>query len=236
MAHHLKRSLSSSSLQNLSRRNSFSTLERTTSRTSVQTTPMVISPGLNNESFQEFYTYLNGEEHYRSANRLWENLPQQTRDVFVAKVLNKKSTCKSNTSIDVLDGLKYDTAMDLFVGQKKPTKNSYLHYKGKMAPHFYNTGKVHYDSAAVSKIIGRIYNQELTNEDKKKLKEDTLKEYENLVRDRLYATKQYITRSESHVPDDLILPPLTNGVTKISTNELIKLLNSSTKLTIPRNK
>lgn len=225
MAYCLKRSLSSSNLQSLSRRSSFSTLERTVSHSCVQTTPITVSSGLNNESFQEFYTYLNGEDHYKSANRLWENLPQTTRDIFVARVLDKKSTHNGVQTVDVLDGLKYDTAKELFVGQKQPTKNSYMHYRGKLAPHFYDTGRVKIDSATASKIIGRIYNQELSHEDKKRLKEDTMKEYENIVRDRLYTTKQFIARNERSASDDAFLAAIEKWSEKHENQRIEQIAN-----------
>ncbi|SMN19719.1 similar to Naumovozyma dairenensis NDAI_0C01930 hypothetical protein [Maudiozyma saulgeensis] len=192
----LKRSLSSSTLNHVVRRKSISgmnTLHRTYSQSSVYSTPMNISQNLNNESFQEFYSYLNGDEYYKKVGLLWENLPQETRDIFIARVMSKKCVqSKGRNSIDCLDGLKYDVASELFDGCKTPTKNSYLHFQGKLAPHFYGVGQGKYDAATVSRIIGRIYNQELSLDDKRRLKDETMEIYRNVVRERLYGAKQYI--------------------------------------------
>ena len=207
MAYCLKRTLSSSTLNNVSRRrnsiSSLKSLHRTYSQTSVCTAPITISQNLKDDSFQEFYSYLNGDQYYEKAGSLWENLPQETKDIFIAKVMDKKcqNSKKYTDSFDYLDGLKYNDACELFDG-KKPTKNSYLHFYGKISPHFHNTGNVKYDAATVSMIVGRIYNQELTAADRERLKEETMDLYKKEVRDRLFMAKQYIEKNKTNYDSD----------------------------------
>lgn len=210
MAYCLKRTLSSSTLNNVSRRrnsiSSLKSLHRTYSQTSVCISPITISQKLKDDSFQEFYSYLNGDQYYEKAGLLWENLPQETRDIFIARVMDKRchNSKRFITSFDYLDGLKYNDACELFDG-KTPTKNSYLHFYGKISPHFQNTGNVKYDAATVSKIVGRIYNQELTEADRKRLKEETMDLYKKEVHDRLYTAKQYIEKNKSNSDNDPFL-------------------------------
>ncbi|KAG0668345.1 hypothetical protein C6P45_004804 [Maudiozyma exigua] len=210
MAHCLKRTLSSSTLNNIStKRNtvtSLKSLHRTYSQASICTTPITISQNLKDDSFQEFYSYLNGDQYYEKAGSLWEHLPQETRDIFVARVMDKRyhATRGNTDSFEILDGLNYNDACELFNG-KKPTKNSYMHFYGKMSPHFYNSGNTKYDAATVSKIIGRIYNQELTESDRERLKKETMDLYKKEVRDRLFTAKQYIEKNKERCDNDPLM-------------------------------
>lgn len=52
------------------------------------------SSTLNNKSFNEFLYFLSGEDYYENANLLWENLPIETKHIFVERVLFKEKQAK----------------------------------------------------------------------------------------------------------------------------------------------
>lgn len=92
----LKRSISSNAVNNVNRRTSlsFSTtnLQRTLSQSSCYSTGSTQSVPieLQEESFNEFFNYVTGNDQYNKVNNLWEILPRETKDVFIKRVLAKK--------------------------------------------------------------------------------------------------------------------------------------------------
>ncbi|CCC70774.1 hypothetical protein NCAS_0F02900 [Naumovozyma castellii] len=226
MSQALKRSISSNAVNNLKRRPSFSGLHRTLSQTSCYSTGSAMSANLRNESFNEFMYFLNGEEYYNKANYLWENLPKETKDVFVARVSTKKRNLNK-------EDMTYNDIKDLFQGQTAPTKGSFMQYRKKISPYFRQESPGMPEST-ISKIIGQLYNNELTEKDRKRLKREAEQFYNNETQHRLKEAKKYINKSNKSSCDDPFLEQMELWKGRKELADKIKELNTlMTKLEVP---
>ncbi|CCD23853.1 uncharacterized protein NDAI_0C01930 [Naumovozyma dairenensis CBS 421] len=86
----LKRSISYNAVNNVKKRTSITNLHRTLSQTSCYSIGSLQSKqDLTSEPFNEFLDYLVNDNYVSKANLVWENLPKETRDIFVAKAMAK---------------------------------------------------------------------------------------------------------------------------------------------------
>ncbi|CCF57174.1 hypothetical protein KAFR_0C01810 [Kazachstania africana CBS 2517] len=209
----LRRSISSNALNTLKRRNSFTTLHRTLSQSSGYSTIATPSksPILQAESFSDFMGFLYGEECYAKTNLLWENLPKETKDIFVARVLDKKK--------QKYDDLSYSDVKELFAGQSSPTKNSFIHYRQKVGPYFRHVVP-EIAEPSISKVIGELYNHELTYNDRVRLKEEAEMQFNATRDERLEFAKDYIQSTKVHFDQDPYIDKIRCWVDETVNNKL----------------
>lgn len=218
MSQILKRSISHNAVNNLKRRNSIPGLHKTLSQTSLYSTGSTKSQNLNRESFNEFLIFLNGEDYYETEHSLWENLPKETRDIFVARVLAKKQSYRKKE-------LNYNDIRHLFEGEPTPPKGSFMHYRNKLGPHFRQSAPG-LQEQTISKIIGQLYNYELTESDRDLLKKEAHEVYQNATNERLEYAREYISRAPRMVDKDPHLEEIKAWRDKQDIDAKLKELNA----------
>ncbi|CCK69644.1 uncharacterized protein KNAG_0C05460 [Huiozyma naganishii CBS 8797] len=136
---------------------------------------------LRDESFNEFWHFLSGDEYYGAVNSLWDKLPQDTKDIFVAKVVQKRRSTKWT----------YEDVGDLFTDQAVPTKNSFMHYRRRVSPYFRNNAPGIRESV-ISKTVADIYNNELTDEERLELKREAEHLRAQTLAERIEIAQRYV--------------------------------------------
>lgn len=167
----LTRSLSSGALHTLRRRSgsicsqalSINEVRRTISNSTLPS-PMIktpcsdfATPKLERDTLDEFINFVESrgdntesQEYHNQMIKLWNTLPESTRDVFVRRAIVKR-------------GHRDDLI-------KTSHGNGFIQYRQKVGPILRNEAKL--DEVTVSKIVGRVYNEVLSDEEKFELREE----------------------------------------------------------------
>lgn len=219
----LKKSLSQNALNTIKRRNSTNSLHRTLSQSSCFSTSSSTTAQIRDDSYREFLLFLIGEEN---AKICWENLPRETKNVFIAKALKKSNYLKSEST------LKDPSLSEILKDGRIPTKNSFFYYRNRVTPHIRNSEREH-DAIAISKIASGFYNNELSESERQRLKLDAKKEYDKFLIQRRKVAEQFIDTYDKADDCDLVYQqlkeyksqlPLEESLTKLT--EAVERLSS----------
>lgn len=165
MSHVLKRSVSYNAVNNTKRRNSVRNINRSLSQSSCYSAGSNMTAQLNNESFNEFLCFLSGEEYYSRVNSLWEHLPSETKDMFVAKALAKKKAIVnrdlSHNDVDILQSDSIPTSTT-WRSKYRNTKSTDSRF-----------GESSNDNNT-NDLVDHLYNHEVAEEEKKALLAENL--------------------------------------------------------------
>lgn len=224
MSQVIKRSISSNAISSIKKRNSITSMtgiSRTLSQSSCYSTGSTKQKKVDKELFNEFYFYMSGQDHCNKANQAWEILSDETKDIFQAKVINKKTDLEAQELRDV-------DIIDVF--GNTPTRSSFMQYKKNVGPYLRQNYPA-MPEVVISKIIGDIYNNSLSDDDKHRIKRDAEYNYQSSTNSRLKHCRSSIEQVLNRFDEDPylsqtqswhILSKVDDDIEKL--NELIKKL------------
>lgn len=215
----LKRSISQNAISGIGRRNSVSSIPRlrkTISQTSLYSTGSTQSANLKNDSFNEFCQFMYGEEQVQKMNSLWDQLPTDTKNIFIAKAVQKKKKPNSKLEYKDIKALYNDAAL--------PSKNPYVHYRNKLGPHIRNASPG-IKEQTVSKIVGELYNNELSEHDKELLKFEAQQYFHNVLKYRVEKADKYVENTLERAEYDKYLEEITSWKENAALTGKIRELN-----------
>lgn len=157
----LKRSISTNAVNTVKRKTSVTNLHRTLSQTSCYSTGTTqsVPAGLQEESFNEFLKYISGDDKYDKSDNLWDILPNETKEVFIKRVLTKKKKLNN-------EQLAYSDLRALLMAKDKSNKDLY-NMKPKRSKSQTRPKISSQREQVLSEIIGQIFDDVSVQETQK---------------------------------------------------------------------
>lgn len=220
MKHTLKRSISHNAVNNLRRVESSTSLYRTLSQSSCFSTTSVNSARILNDSYAEFLLDIMPPDE--EMKRCWEQLPKQTKQMYIARAL-KRSEAKG-----VTDHLKDPDLGKILGDGKPPINNSFFHYRDKIIQNLNKDGNLkNYDAIQMTKIASKKYNK-LSRPALEQEQIETHRDIDEFNRRRRKSLYKYILENEFQDDLDPFLQEI--NISKEQNMEVIARLYNELKI------
>ena len=176
MSQFLKRSISYNAINNVKKRTSINNLHRTLSQTSCYSNGSTQTyKNSNIDPFNEFLSFLSNDDYIGQENILWDNLPKEVKEFFIARALAKKKLANDHT-------IHLNDLKELFRNNASIPNNSDIpprYIRRNIASNIKRQARKSREQN-ISRLIGQFFDYELTEMQKEEiLNEFSMPEEEN---------------------------------------------------------